>query len=235
VLRTDQESLGGLRRLGHNVAGQLDLSYERWVMTLLLLALVVDYADRTLIGALGPTLEHTFNLSHLQLGLLAAAFGLVSAVATAPIGLLTDRTNRTRLLAMSLVIWTVGMGLTGAAVSFTMLFGARLLLGVVSATTGPAVPSLTGDLVPARERARALGFIDSGQLIGSGVGFLLAAIVVAFLYFRWCFWLLGIAGAALAVAYWAAREPERTGPAGKTDGDGDKEEAHSCAALASSS
>jgi MFS family permease len=109
------------------------------------------------------------------------------------------------------------------------------LLGMVSATTGPTVPSLTGDLVPARARAHALGFIDSGQLFGSGVGFLLAAIVVAFLSFRWCFWLLGIAGAALAVAFWAAREPERTGPAGKADGDVDTEEAHSRAALASSS
>lgn len=183
-------------------------------MLLLLLVLAVDYADRALIGALGPTLKSTFQLGNVELGLLAASFSIVGAIAAIPLGLLTDRVKRTMLLALSLVAWAGALALTGAAVSFAMLFGARLLLGIVSATTGPTVPSLTGDLVRAGRRARALGFIDSGQLIGSGIGLLLAAVVVSFLSFRWCFWLLGIAGLGLAVAFWRLREPTRTGAAG---------------------
>jgi len=81
-----------------------------------------------------------------------------------------------------------------------MFFAARLGLGAVDAVMGPATPSLTGDLVPARQRARALGFIESGQLFGAGVGFVLAAVVTAFLSYRWCFWILGIASVLLAVA-----------------------------------
>src|SRR5919201_493286 len=76
----------------------------------------------------------------------------------------------------------------------------------------------TCHLVRAGKRAKALGFIDSGQLIGTGIGFLLAALVTSFLSFRWCFWLLGIGGAGLAVASWRTREPGRTRAAGPTRG-----------------
>ena len=190
------------------------MSYGRRALLLLLLVLVVDYADRALIGALGPTLKSVYHISNTQLGLLAAAFGIVGAIATVPFGMLTDRVSRTTLLAVSLALWTLAEGATGAAGSFAMLFGARLLLGIVAATTGPTVPSLTGDLVRSGRRSRALGLLDSGELIGTGGGFLLAAVVAPLLSFRWCFWLLAVLGAALAVILWFFREPERSGAAG---------------------
>ena len=198
----------------HAVFGRLTMSYERRAMTLLLLVFVLDYGDRTLIGALGPTLKHVFHIGNGELGLLAAAFGFIGAPATIPLGMLVDRVNRTVLLAISLVLWALAMGVTGAAISFAMLFGARLFLGVVAATTGPTTPSLTGDLVPSSQRARAFGFINSGQLVGDGIGFILPVVVLGFLSWRWCFWILGIAGVALAFAFWRLREPERTGAAG---------------------
>jgi predicted MFS family arabinose efflux permease len=109
------------------------------VLTLLVPALSVDYADRMLIGALGPTIEVVFHIDTTGLDVLAASFSVVAASAALPIGVLTDRANRTLLLAASLCIWAAA-GLTGAASSFVMLFGARMLLGVVAATTGPTSP-----------------------------------------------------------------------------------------------
>jgi len=145
-------------------------------LILLLLALAVDYAENTLIGALGPTLEHTFHFGNTALGVLAAASSIVTAIATLPLGVLTDRVKRTLLLAGSLVVWAIAVGVAGASLSFAMFFAARLGLGAVDAVMGPATPSLTGDLVLGRQRARALGFIDSGQLVGTGVGLWLGAL-----------------------------------------------------------
>ncbi|MGH2409641.1 MAG: MFS transporter, partial [Chloroflexota bacterium] len=177
---------------------------------LLLLVLAVGYAETTLIGALGPTLEQVFHFDNTRLGLLAAASNVVAAIATIPLGVLTDRARRTMLLAICLTIWAAAVGIAGASVSLAMFFAARLLLGSVAAITGPAVPSLIGDLVPATHRARAFGLVESGQLVGSGLGFILAAVITAFVSFRWCFWLLGVAGALLAVAFWRLPEPRRT-------------------------
>ncbi|HWE63352.1 MAG TPA: MFS transporter [Chloroflexota bacterium] len=205
---------GWPRRVAHAVTNMMVETTDRRALVLLLLALGVDYAERTLIGALGPTLEHTFRFGNTTLGLLAAVSGIVSAIATVPFGVLTDRANRTTLLAISLLFFAAAVGVTGAAVSLAMFFVARLALGAVAAVTGPALPSLVGDLVPAGQRARALGLIESGQLVGTGLGFLLAAVVVSFLSFRWCFWLLAIGAAAVALALWRRPEPERTGAVG---------------------
>nr|MDQ2831520.1 MFS transporter [Chloroflexota bacterium] len=87
----------------------------------------------------------------------AAAFAFIGAPAVIPLGMLTDRVNRTLLLAISLLLWALATGVTGAAISFAMLFGARLFLGVVAATTGPTTPSLVGDLVPSGKRGAAFG------------------------------------------------------------------------------
>lgn len=177
---------------------------------LLLLVLVLNYAENTLIGALGPTLEQVFHFDNTMLGLLATASNIVAAIATIPFGVLADRARRTLLLAACLAVWAAAVGVAGASLSLAMFFAARLLLGGVSAVTGPAVPSLIGDLVPAAHRARAFGLVESGQLAGSGLGFILAAAITAFISFRWCFWLLAIAGAVLAAVFWKLPEPRRT-------------------------
>lgn len=205
----------------HTMPNRFARSYRRRALLLLLLVLIVDYADRTLIGALGPTLKSVYHIGNTHLGLLSGAFCIVGAIATIPFSMLTDRASRTTLLAVSLALWSVAEGVTGAANSFTMLFGARLLLGIVAATTGPAVPSLTGDLVRSGRRSWALGLLDSGELIGTGSGFLLAAVVASLLSFRWCFWLLTMPGAVLAVVLWLFREPRRSNAAGP-DSTGDQ-------------
>jgi predicted MFS family arabinose efflux permease len=193
--------------------------YRERVLSLLVLALTVDYADRMLLGAFGPTIEATFHLDAPGLGVLAAAFGIVGAGATLPVGVLTDRVKRTMLLAASLGIWAAAAAWTGAATSFVMLFGSRMLLGVLAATTGPTSLSLIGDLVPAGRRGQALGLLDSGQLIGSGVGLALAAVVTQFLSWRWGFWLLAAVSVGLTFRLLRAPEPARSsGPdAGRWD------------------
>jgi predicted MFS family arabinose efflux permease len=192
----------------------------RVALALLAFMLALDYGDRTLIGAMGPTIKTAFHIGNTDLGLLATAVNIVAALTALPIGMLTDRVHRMRLLAIAVVLWTGATIIVGASVSFLMLFGSRLLLAAIAATSGPTVPSLIGDLVPAADRGRALGFVDSGQLAGIGAGFLLGAFVTSFLSFRWGFWLLSCSGAVLAIAFWLQREPRRTGAAGPRGGAG---------------
>jgi predicted MFS family arabinose efflux permease len=110
------------------------------VLLVLVLILSLDYGDRTLIGALGPTLERTFHSGPADLGILAAAFSFVSAGATIPLGILADRVNRTRLLGISVIIWVAAIVATGASVTFTMLLSSRLLLGSSPPLPAPHPP-----------------------------------------------------------------------------------------------
>jgi MFS family permease len=196
------------RAVGTSLAGAPRM--RRRTLVVLAGVLVLDWADRNILGGLAPELQRDLHISNSQLGLLAASFSIVGGVASLPLGRLVDRARRLTLLASAVALWSLAMLAVGAAQSFLWLFGARLLLGAIAATAGPATPSLVGDLVPDAQRARVLGFIDSGQLLGTGVGYVLSAFVVAYLSWRWGFWLLAIPGALVVVLLRHTPEPDRT-------------------------
>jgi MFS family permease len=116
-------------------------------------ALALQGADVATLSATAGNLRQAFRIGDTQIGLLVSVALLAGAVATLPIGVLTDRTRRTRLLAISIALWAVATVLSGAALSFVWLLISRIALGMVIATTGPTIASLTGDFFPAASRA----------------------------------------------------------------------------------
>ena len=173
--------------------------------------LALDGADRTALGALAPALKAEFHIGNTEIGLLASAFAVVGALAIVPIGILTDRARRVTILLVCVGIWCVAMGVAAAAVSFAVLFAARITLGVLSAAGGPPVTSMIGDLFPADVRGRVLGWVKSGELVGAGLGFLVAGLVVWAFSWRGVFVTLAILGVVVAVAVARLPEPRRGG------------------------
>lgn len=156
-------------------------------------------ADQATVGAVAPQLEQSLHISNGEIGLTAAVAAFAGALGTVPVGVLTDRLNRTRLLAASIVVWSAAMVASALAPSFLGLLLTRVALGAVTATSGPTVASLIGDFFPARERARMWGLILSGELLGAGVGFLVSGDVGAASW-RYGFAWLAIPGVLLAFA-----------------------------------
>lgn len=181
------------------------------VIVLLACVLGLDSADQGTLGAVAGQLKNALDISNTEVGLLATVVSVVGLVATLPVGVLTDRMNRTRLLAGSIVLWAVAMVAAGAATSYLALLFARLFLGAVIATAGPTVASLTGDFFPAGERGRIYGFILAGELLGTGFGFVLAGDIAAATSWRWAFWVLAVPALVLAAVIWRLPEPARGG------------------------
>ena len=186
-----------------------DRRFQRYTIFLFAAVLAIDAADRATVGVAGDTLKKVFHLNNTRLGLLAAAFSIVGSVSTIPVGILTDRVRRTRLMAASIVVWSVSMTVAGAASSYAMLFAARMFLGVAVATDGPTIASLTGDLYEVEDRGRVLGIIQSGTLIGVLMGLVLTGFVVDALGWRWAMWIFVLPGLLLAAATARLPEPER--------------------------
>jgi predicted MFS family arabinose efflux permease len=201
------------------VASRTDHARRR-AIALLTGVLALESADLATLGAIAGPLERRMHIGHAGIGLLASAGLLVAAAASVPAGMLTDRMRRVPILAGAVALWSAAMVASGAAGSLGALLAARLLLGAVTAVAGPTVASLTGDLIAREQRARVYGVMLSGELIGSGVGFLVSGEIAAMLGWRWAFWVL--APPALALA-WALRrglpEPARYGGGARsTDG-----------------
>ncbi len=173
-------------------------------------ALGLESADLATVGAAAPELESAFHISNFQLGLLAAISTVVGAVATVPVGALTDRVRRVPLLTGAVALWAVAMAASAAAPDYAWLLVCRLGLGAVTAAAGPTVASLSGDFFPPSERGRIYGYILSGELIGAAVGFVISGTVAQVLSWRWAFALLVVPAAALAaVIHRRLREPQR--------------------------
>ena len=188
--------LSGLTgRLDATVGGKARLR----VVLLLGAVLSLQSADTGTVGALAPQLEKAFRIGNTEVGLLITASSLVAAASSLPMGVLVDRTNRVRLLVVTVFLWSVCMAASGLATDYAVLLVTRLALGGVIAAAGPAVASLTGDLFPATERSRIYGMILTGELLGAGAGLILSADVGAVAGWRAPFFLLALPSIALAV------------------------------------
>ncbi|MFR0357589.1 MFS transporter [Streptomyces sediminimaris] len=174
-------------------------------------ALAVDGADKGTVSAMTPQLAHAFGINNTQIGLLVSVVALSSAVFTIPVGLLTDRTRRTRLLAISVTLWAAAMIMAGASTTYLWLLTSRAALGAVTATAGPTIASLVGDYFPTSDRARMYGLILAGELAGTGIGFALSGSIGSFLTWRFAFWWLVIPGAVLVWFIHRLPEPARGG------------------------
>ena len=174
--------------------------------------LALNTADTGTIGAAAAQLEADLGISHAQLGLLATASSAVGAIAAIPMGVLADRVTRVRLLTATVATWAVAMLAGGLAPDYTWLLASRLLLGAAVAASGPVVVSLTGDLIPPTDRARVLGWILTGEIIGAGIGLFAGGEIAAALSWRYAFFLLAAASFGLAVVLWRGLpEPARGG------------------------
>ncbi len=185
---------------------------RRKAIGLLAAVLALSGADVGAVSALAPQLESAFRVGNTGIGLLVTVSILVGALATIPVGVLADRTNRTRILSITILLWGATELVSGFSASFTMLLLTRLALGAVTASAGPTVASLTGDLFPAQERSRIYGMILTGELLGAGLGVLIAGDVGAAISWRVGLGILAVPSLALS---WAIHryfpEPARGG------------------------
>ena len=183
------------------------------VVTLLACVLALDSANTATVGAIAVPLRAALGIDDTQIGLLLAASTGIGAITTLPAGVLIDRVeSRTNLLCRAILLWSVAMAVSAAADSFVFLLLSRLALGAVVAISTPAVASLLGDFVPATERARAYGFVLTGELLGVAIGFLASGSLAAALTWRAAFVFLAIASLVLAgVLAIGLPEPARGG------------------------
>src|SRR5213596_4402443 len=110
-------------------------SGARTALWLLLGINLFNYIDRYVLSAVEPEIRaHFFAPSdpnaHALTGLLGTAF-LVSYMIAAPIfGWLADRTSRSIIIGVSVLMWSGATAASGIAGTFTLLFAMRLLVGV---------------------------------------------------------------------------------------------------------
>src|SRR4051794_15533608 len=126
-----------------------------WALGVIFAANFLNYLDRQLVSALEDPLRDYFGLSGREFGLLWTLFTVGYMVCAVPVGLLADRSSRTRLFAACIVVWSVATLASGLAPSKPVLYAARVLIGVGEAGCLVVGPALISDLFAREARGRA--------------------------------------------------------------------------------
>ncbi len=124
---------------------------------------------------------------------------LLGYVAVLPlIGRLADLVARQRILLGCLMIFVLGSAITALAVELPVLVTGRVLQGVGGGGLVPATLAIVAGLWPADRRGTPLGVVGAVQELGSVLGPVLGAAVLAVSGWRTIFWLNVVAGLVLA-------------------------------------
>ena len=105
----------------------------------------------------------------LWAGVLAGTTSFVAAFATPLWGRLADRHGRKLMLLRSSIAVGVFAALMGAAMNVWQIFACRALMGVFAGFSSTAI-ALVASQAPEQRLGFALGWLSTGQLVGSLVG-----------------------------------------------------------------
>ncbi|HEX6202200.1 MAG TPA: MFS transporter [Thermoanaerobaculia bacterium] len=180
------------------------------VLALLFVANLLNFFDRTIPAILNEPIRLEWGLDDLDLGIIAAAFTVVYAIAGLPLGRLADRVPRKKVMGWGVAAWSACTAANALAWSFGSFVVARMGVGVGEASYAPAASSLIGDLFPAERRSRALGIFMLGLPFGLMAAFFtVGPMVAAFGDWRAPFVVAALPGLVVAVLMFLVREPER--------------------------
>jgi MFS family permease len=175
-----------------------------WTITFLLfLLMVVNFADKIVVGLAGVPIKTELGLTQEQFGNLGASFFLLFSISAIIVGFIVNRIQTRWVLLVLAVVWALAQFPMVGTVSFTTLVICRIILG---AGEGPAF-SVAAHAVykwfPDEKRTLPTAILSQGSAFG--VILAVPALNWVIISHSWhhAFGALGIVGLLWAVAWFA--------------------------------
>ena len=158
-----------------------------WIISLIALATVINYIDRSAINILWPYIYKEFGIADVDnksaLALITTFFMIAYALGQTFTGKMMDAIGTRMGMTLSILGWSISIALHAFAKSLLSFNIFRFMLGFSEAGNWPGATKNNAEWFPARERGIAQGIFGAGASLGSVV----AAPVIAILYvaFGW--------------------------------------------------
>ena len=160
------------------------------------LSTFICYIDRVNISVAIIPMAEEFGWDQTTRGIVLSSFFYGYLATQVFGGWLADRFGGKIVLGLGVVWWSLFTLITppAAALSFTVLFLARVGMGLGEGVAFPAVYNLYARWIPRQERARSIALTSSGISLGTVGALLLTPTIVVALGWPWVFYLFGILG-----------------------------------------
>ncbi|WP_176954325.1 MFS transporter [Niabella drilacis] len=185
-----------------------------WLTVFLLFVIgFLNYLDRIMLTTMRGSIVEAIPMTDAQFGLLTSVFLWVYGLLSPYAGFLADRFSRSRVIIVSLFVWSAVTWLTAHAQNFEQLLATRALMGISEACYIPAALALIADYHQGNTRSLATGIHNGGIMIGQSMGFL-GGWIAENHHWSSAFTVFGIFGIVYAVfmLFWLKDAPGRMPP-----------------------
>jgi ACS family glucarate transporter-like MFS transporter len=178
-----------------------------FIVAMLFLVTIVNYADRATLSIAGPALSKELHLDPIAMGYIFSAFGWSYVVAQVPGGWLLDRFGSRWVYAFSIMIWSLftlmqgWVGFLGGAAAVGLLFALRLMVGFAEAPSFPANARIVAAWFPGNERGTASAFFNSGQYFATVIFAPLMGWIAHDFGWRYVFFVMGGLGVLVGLVW----------------------------------
>lgn len=157
--------------------------------------------DTSIVSLVLPALEVRFNASLNSVQWVAIIYLLVLTGLLTPLGRVADEVGRKALYTGGFLAFIVGSALCGFAPNLKTLVVARAMQALGGAMLQANSVALITAAVPSDKLGRAIGVQATAQALGLAIGPTVGGYLIAWLDWRWVFWVnvpFGLAGTLLA-------------------------------------
>ena len=158
------------------------------ILAALMLGMALAALDQTIVATALPTIAGDLHgLNHLSW--VVTAYLLATCISTPLWGKLGDLYGRKSLFQLAILIFLAGSMLSGLSQSMIELIAFRAIQGVGAGGLMVGAQAIMGDVVPARQRGRYMGYFGAVFGITNVAGPLLGGWFTEHLSWRWIFYI----------------------------------------------
>jgi predicted MFS family arabinose efflux permease len=130
----------------------------------------VNILDFMIVMPLGPDFAHALNIPTSKLGIIGGAYTAAAAVAGLAGSAFLDRFDRRKALAVSMLGLVIATAAGGFSVGEGTLVATRVLAGVFGGPATSLSYSNVADVIPSKDRGRAMGAVMGAFSVASVLG-----------------------------------------------------------------
>lgn len=166
-----------------------------WSITaLLFLFMLVNFADKVVVGLAAVPIMADLGLTPEQFGDIGSAFFLLYALSAIVVGFLTNKVQARHTLLVMAIVWSLVQFPMLGTVSLEMLLACRIVLGAGEGPAGPIATHAVYKWFPDQLRGLPTAIIAQGSAFGVILAVPLLNHIINRYSWHWAFGALGIAG-----------------------------------------